>query len=77
MAFQSPSILKYLVSLMGNLFTTRFADCIFNKDHFRLYGEIINLSVMARKLFGMISLSYSLTHVTHVQRRLNFKFKKL
>jgi hypothetical protein len=32
--FQPPSIIKYLEPLMGYLFTTRFADCIFNEDHF-------------------------------------------
>jgi hypothetical protein len=32
--YQSPSILKYLEPLMGDLFTYRFADCIFNEDHF-------------------------------------------
>jgi hypothetical protein len=31
--FQSPSILKYLELLTGDLFTARFTDCIFNKDH--------------------------------------------
>jgi hypothetical protein len=32
--FQSPSILKYLEPLTGDLFTTCFVDCIFNEDHF-------------------------------------------
>jgi hypothetical protein len=32
--FQSPSILKYLEPLTGDLFTTWFANCIFNGDHF-------------------------------------------
>jgi hypothetical protein len=32
--YQSPSILKYLESLTSDLFTARFADCIFNEDHF-------------------------------------------
>jgi hypothetical protein len=32
--FQSPSILKYLESLTEDLLTVRFADCIFNEDHF-------------------------------------------
>jgi hypothetical protein len=36
--FQSPSILKYLESLMGYLFTAWFADCIFNEDHFLTLG---------------------------------------
>jgi hypothetical protein len=34
--FQSPSILKYLEPITGDLFTTYFVDCIFNEDHFRL-----------------------------------------
>jgi hypothetical protein len=38
--FQSSSILKYLEPLMGDLFTTRLADCIFNEDHFlALWGD--------------------------------------
>jgi hypothetical protein len=58
---------------MSDLFTARFADCIFNEDHFPSLGEIINLSMMIGKLIGMTSLSYPLTHV---QRRLNLKFRK-
>jgi hypothetical protein len=58
---------------MGDLFTARFDDCIFNEDYFLALGEIINLSMMIGKLIGMTSLSYPLTHV---QRRLNFKFRK-
>jgi hypothetical protein len=36
--FQSPSILKYLEALTGDLFTIRFADCIFNDDHISALG---------------------------------------
>jgi hypothetical protein len=36
--YQSPSILKYLKPLTGDLFTTQFADCIFNEDHFPALG---------------------------------------
>jgi hypothetical protein len=36
--FQSPSNLKNLEPLTGHLFTVRFADCIFNKDHFPPLG---------------------------------------
>jgi hypothetical protein len=32
--YQSPSILKYLKPLTGDLFMTCFADCIFNENHF-------------------------------------------
>jgi hypothetical protein len=42
MGFQSSSILKYLEPLTGDLFTTRFGDCIFNEDYFPILGEIIN-----------------------------------
>jgi hypothetical protein len=34
MRFQSPSIIKYLEPLMGDLFMHWFADCIFNEGHF-------------------------------------------
>jgi hypothetical protein len=37
--YKSPSILKYLEPLTINLFTTRFADCIFNEDYFLALGE--------------------------------------
>jgi hypothetical protein len=37
--FQSPSILKYMEPLTGDLFTTRFADCIFNEDYFLAFGR--------------------------------------
>ena len=32
--YQSLSIIKYLEPLTGDLFTARYADCIFNEDHF-------------------------------------------
>jgi hypothetical protein len=38
--YQSPSILKYLEPLTGDLFTARSADCILNDDHFlTLWGD--------------------------------------
>jgi hypothetical protein len=40
--YQSPSIIKYLEPLTGNLFTARFADSIFNEEHFSaLGGELV------------------------------------
>jgi hypothetical protein len=30
---------KYLESLIGDLFTVRYANCIFNEDHFLTLGE--------------------------------------
>jgi hypothetical protein len=38
MGYSSPSIIKYLEPLTGDLFTARFADCIFNEDHFPALG---------------------------------------
>jgi transposase InsO family protein len=39
--YQSPSIIKYLEPLTGDLFTTWFADSIFNEEHFpSLGGEL-------------------------------------
>jgi hypothetical protein len=37
--YHSPSIIKYLEKLTEDLFTTRYADCIFNDDHFSTLGE--------------------------------------
>jgi hypothetical protein len=41
--YQSSSIIKYLEPLTGDLFTARYADCIFDEDHFPALegGEII------------------------------------
>jgi hypothetical protein len=38
--YLSPSIIKYLDPLIGDLLTARYADCIFNEEHFpALEGE--------------------------------------
>ena len=36
--YKSPSIIKYLEPLTGDLFTARHADCIFNEEHFPALG---------------------------------------
>jgi hypothetical protein len=36
--YHSPSIIKYLEPMTGDLFITRYADCILNKDHFPALG---------------------------------------
>ncbi|KAJ0523083.1 putative RNA-directed DNA polymerase [Helianthus annuus] len=38
--FNSPSIIKYLEPLTGDMFTARFADCQFNETVFPVLGEI-------------------------------------
>ena len=35
----SPSIIRYLEPLTGDLFTARFADCHFNERNFSLFGK--------------------------------------
>ena len=37
--FNSPSIIKYLEPLTGDVFTARFADCQFNETVFPILGE--------------------------------------
>jgi hypothetical protein len=51
-----------------------FADCIFNDDHFLALGEDNKFITDGREIVVMINISYPLTHV---QRKLNFKFRKL
>ena len=37
--FDSPSIIRYLEPLTGDVFTTRFADCHFDETNFPPLGE--------------------------------------
>ena len=37
--FDSPSIMRYLEPLTGDVFTARFADCHFNESVFPSLGE--------------------------------------
>jgi hypothetical protein len=41
--YHSPTINKYLEAMTGDLFMVRYADCIFNEDHFPSLGENINI----------------------------------
>ena len=36
--YESLSILKYLETIIGDQFTARYIDCIFNEDHFLALG---------------------------------------
>jgi hypothetical protein len=69
--YKSPSIIKYLEPLTGDLFTTHQADCIFNEDHFPALGEISSTKKNARKSIGMPK---AFPPLTHVLKKLNFKF---
>jgi hypothetical protein len=46
-------IIKYLEPPTGDLFIVRYANCIFNEDHFPTLGEIAST-------IGMTSPSYPL-----------------
>jgi hypothetical protein len=72
--FQSPSIIKYLKPLTGDLFTARYADSIFDEEHFPALGETLSSKKNARKLIGMPKVSQPLIHVL---QKVNYKFKRL
>jgi hypothetical protein len=74
MGYQSLSIIKYLKPLTGDLFTARYADCIFNKDHFPALGGDSKYQKNARK---SIRMSKAFPPLIHVLKKLNFKFRKL
>jgi hypothetical protein len=38
LGYHSPLIIKYLEPLIEDLFMTRYANCIFNEDHFLILG---------------------------------------
>jgi hypothetical protein len=40
--YHSASIIKYLEPMTGDLFMARYADYIFNEDHFSILGERIS-----------------------------------
>jgi hypothetical protein len=61
--YKSPSIIKYLEPTTGDLFTVRYADCIFNEDHFPALGETTNTTKNAKKSIGMPQTSPALIHV--------------
>jgi hypothetical protein len=47
--YNSPFIIKYLEPMTGDLFMTRYADCIFNEDHFLTLWENFRIIQNARK----------------------------
>ena len=49
--FESPSIIRYLEPLTGDVFTARFADCHFDETTFPTLGE--ELRSWKMKLHGM------------------------
>ena len=55
--FESPSIIRYLEPLTGDMFTARFADCRFDETVFpKLRGE--NSEIKREILWKNLSLSH-------------------
>ena len=54
--YESPSIIKYLEPLTGDIFTARFADCHFNESVFPTLGEG---KIKPKKEIGWNELSLS------------------
>jgi hypothetical protein len=51
--FKSLSIIKYIEPMTGDLFTTSFANSIFNKDHFPALTGNCTRNLNVEKLIGM------------------------
>jgi hypothetical protein len=47
--YYSPSNIKFLEPMTGDLFTVRYADCIFNEDHFPAFGGNFRIIQNVRK----------------------------
>ena len=52
--FDSPSIIKYLEPLMGDVFTARFVDCHFNETKFSILG--VGIKKLEKKITWNVSL---------------------
>ena len=61
--YSPPLIIKYLEPLTGNLFTARFANSIFNEDHFPTLQRDKYQTEYLMKLIGMHKAFYFLIHV--------------
>ena len=62
--FESPSIIKYLEPLTGDIFTARFADCQFDESIFlELGGE--------KQLKRKIEFSWNASSLSHYDPRTN------
>jgi hypothetical protein len=68
--YRSPSIIKYLEPMTGDLFTAQYANCIFNEDHFPILGGEFQNNSECQKINwddkSMIS-SYPRTQKTELQ----------
>ena len=58
--FDSPSITKYLESLIGDVFPARFADCHLDKTNFPLLGEKKKVHEVGH------DPQWKITHISHL-----------
>jgi len=64
-AYQSLSIIKYLEPLTGDVFTARYADSIFNEDHFLALGGGIKNHKQCQEIdWDAKDISYSNPHTS-------------
>ncbi|KAL0558683.1 hypothetical protein IC582_003263 [Cucumis melo] len=70
--FESPSIIRYLEPLTGDVFTTRFANCHFNETKFSTLGGGI------KKLTNEIAWNVSLlSHLDHRTKQCELEVQKI
>jgi hypothetical protein len=73
--YQSPSIIKYLEPFIGDIFTTWYADSIFDEDHFLALGE--EILYHTNNVIKLIRIPYPSPTIIHILHNLNFKFRKI
>ena len=63
--YESPSILNYLETITGDPFTARYADYIFDEDHFPALGGNKNKKIKRMSRNFMEYKRYSIFRSTH------------
>ena len=64
--YESPSILKYLEPITDDQFTARYADCIFDEDHFPTLGGDKN-----KKLKECREISWNVKDLQYLDPRIS------
>ena len=65
--YSSPSIIKYLEPLTGDLFIARFINCIFNEDHFLALGGELYQKECQKIDWNIEDISFSDPHTTETE----------
>jgi len=74
MDFDYPSIIRYLESLIGDVFKARFEDCHFNETIFQPLGGEKSLLEAWREITCNVS---TLSHLDPYKNQCEMKFKRL